>query len=389
MTKKIKILECIRQGKIGGGESHLLSLIEHLDRSRFEPVVLSFTDGPMIDRLRQMNVPAEVIYTEKPFDFRVWGRVKKFLQRHAVELVHAHGTRANSNVLWASRSLGIPVIYTVHGWSFHQDQHPLVRRIRVMGEKYLVSHAARNISVSSSNQRSGKDRIPSFDSIVINNGIDGRKFDPEGRYPDIRAELGIPAGATLVLFIARFTAHKQPLSLLEAFAQALPKDPDLHLLMVGEGDQQAMALERVAALGLGDKVHFQAFRQDVPAVLAAADLFVLPSLWEGLPIGLLEAMAMGKAVIATRVDGTSEILQDGVNGSMIETDGLIDNLRKALLALSKDPARRREYGRKAIETVQGKYNAARMTRQIEELYLNLAGHSGPALKMTKPAYHGI
>jgi glycosyltransferase involved in cell wall biosynthesis len=159
--------------------------------------------------------------------------------------------------------------------------------------------------------------------------------------------------------------------------------------MVGDGDQQARAVARVAALGLGDRVHFQSFRQDVPAVLAAADLFVLPSLWEGLPIGLLEAMAMGKAVIATRVDGTIEIVQDGVNGSMIETDGLIENLRKALLDLSKDPARRKAYGRQAMETVNGKYNAARMTRQIEDLYLGLAGDRGPALKMTKPAYHGI
>src|SRR6478672_11607781 len=109
MTRKIKVLECIRQGQIGGGESHLLSLVENLDRSRFDPVVLSFTDGPMVDRLKEMNVNTHIIPTLKPFDITKWKTVKKLLSSLEVDLVHAHGTRANSNVLWAARSLGIPV----------------------------------------------------------------------------------------------------------------------------------------------------------------------------------------------------------------------------------------------------------------------------------------
>jgi glycosyltransferase involved in cell wall biosynthesis len=387
MTKKIKVLECIRQGKIGGGESHLLSLIEHLDRSSFEPVVLSFTEGPMIDRLTQMNVENHVIHTERPFDLGVWRKVRKFMQAREIGLVHAHGTRASSNVLWAARSLGIPVVYTVHGWSFHQDQHPLVRGIRILGEKYLTSRSDLNISVSSSNQQSGKNYIPSFDSVVINNGIDNKKFDPQASYPDIRAELGIPSGEVLVLFIARFTGHKQPLTLLDAFVRALSSNPAMHLLMVGEGDQQAQAIETVNKLGLNHKVSFQSFRQDVPAVLAAADIFVLPSLWEGLPIGLLEAMAMGKAVIASNVDGTSEIVQDQVNGLLVDTGRLADHLTDALLSLSRDPALRKSFGGKAIDTVSGKYNAARMTRQIENIYFSLC--KTRSMNITKPAYYGI
>lgn len=370
MAKKIRVLECIRQGKIGGGESHLLSLTAHLDRTRFEPVVLSFTDGPMMERLREMGIETRLIYTEKPFDVRIWKRVKRLLEAEAPDIIHAHGTRASSNVLWAARSLGIPVVYTVHGWSFHPDQHPLVRRLRIMGEKYLTGRSQVNISVSASNQQSGKTYIPSFRSVVVNNGIDERKFDPAKAYKDIRAELNIDPRAVLVLFIARFTAHKQPLALLEAFIQALPERPAMHLLMVGEGDQQAEAMRRVRAGGLAGKVTLQAFRQDVPDVLAAADIFVLPSLWEGLPIGLLEAMAMGKAVIASRVDGTREIVEDGVNGVSIPTEGLVDRLREALVRLSADAELRRRYGAKAIETVRGRYNAAAMTRTIEEIYIS-------------------
>src|SRR5215471_4460681 len=96
MEKKIRVLECIRQGKIGGGESHLLNLVEYLDKSRFESVVLSFTQGPMIDRLQQMGVGTDVIYTVKPFYLTKWGKVKELLKEKKVDLIHAHGTRAAS-----------------------------------------------------------------------------------------------------------------------------------------------------------------------------------------------------------------------------------------------------------------------------------------------------
>src|SRR4029077_11847997 len=124
---------------------------------------------------------------------------------------------------------------------------------------------------------------------------------------------------------------------------------DMHLLMVGDGDQQAKAVETVNRLGLGDRVHFQSFRQDVPDVLAAADIFVLPSLWEGLPIGLLEAMAMGKSVIAQNVDGTREIIRDGENGLLIES-GNVESLSQAILKMATDKSLRQSTSEKAIET---------------------------------------
>jgi glycosyltransferase involved in cell wall biosynthesis len=370
MSKPIRLLECIRQGQIGGGESHLLSLVENMDRTRFDPIVLSFTEGPMVDRLRSMGIKTRVIHTEKPFDLSKWGEVKQFLQEEGVELVHAHGTRACSNTIRAARSLGIPVIYTVHGWSFHPDQSVLTRTLRIMGERYLTSRAAVNISVSASNRQTGTDRIKNFRSLVINNGIDRRKFNPERPLRNIRAELSIPEDALLILFLARFTSHKQPLALIDAFREALPQLPGAHLLLVGDGDQKAGAVETVNAAGLSGKIHFQPFRQDVPDVLAAADVFVLPSLWEGLPIGLLEAMAMGKAVIATDVDGTREVVKDGQNGLLIEP-GNITVLADALQSLGRDEGRRKEFGRRALETVRTRFDATGMTREIERVYLRV------------------
>jgi glycosyltransferase involved in cell wall biosynthesis len=370
MTRKIKVLECIRQGQIGGGESHLLSLVENLDRSRFEPIVLSFTEGPMVDRLRALGVKTHVIYTEKPFDITQWGAVKNWLRVEKPDLIHAHGTRASSNTLWAARSLRIPLIYTIHGWSFHDDQSAFVRRLRILGEKYLVNRTSINISVSASNRQSGLDNIRGLQALVINNGIDLEKYAPGKIFTNIRAELNIPADALLVIFIARFTAHKQPLTLIRAFREALTVLPDMHLLMVGDGDEKAAGLQLVKDFGLTDSVHFQAFRQDVPDVLAAADIFVLPSLWEGLPIGLLEAMAMGKAVIATRVDGTIEVVRPEENGLLVEP-GDIPALAATLVRLGKDRELRDRLSQKAQETIQQQFNAAIMTRKIEAVYTSL------------------
>jgi len=367
-TKKIKVLESIRQGKIGGGESHLLNLVENLDRSRFEPVVLSFTDGPMIDRLKQMEVDADVIYTETPFDVRKWGAVKKYLKEKQVQLIHAHGTRASSNVLWAARSLGIPVVYTIHGWSFHPDQQPLLRKLRIAGERYITRRTAVNISVSEANKASGKENISSFQSTLVNYGIDQTRFSPSAVMKDVRAELGIGREKLLVLFIARFTLQKQPLAMIRGFREALQRVPGMHLLMVGDGELKAEAVQLSKELGLDKDITFVTFRQDVPDVLAAADIFVLPSLWEGLPIGLLEAMAMGKAIIASDVDGTGEVLKNGVNGILIRTGNLVGELTEALAGLAQDPDSRKKFQERVIETINEKFNVITMTRAIETIY---------------------
>jgi glycosyltransferase involved in cell wall biosynthesis len=369
-SNKIRILETIRQGQIGGGESHLLSLVENLDKNRYEPVVLSFTEGPMVDRLKAMGIQTEVIYTEKPFDISKWKRVKAFIAANNIQLVHAHGTRANSNVFWATKKLQLPLVYTIHGWSFHDDQNPLIKKVRVMGEQLLTKKSDINISVSASNQLSGKKTFKGFESVVVNNGIDQNKFDPARSFKDVRSELNIPKDVTLVLFVARFIHQKQPLKLISAFAHAVKQLPSLRLLMVGDGDQKAEALEMVKQLGIAEQVIFAPFRQDVPDVLAAADIFVLPSLWEGLPIGLLEAMSMGKAIIGTQVDGTSEVIRHDVNGLLLPVETLDNTLPQTILQLT-DPALRERLGKEARATISSTYSAATMTRQIEGLYEQL------------------
>jgi glycosyltransferase involved in cell wall biosynthesis len=369
--KKVRVLECIRQGQIGGGETHLLSLVENIDRTKYEPIVLSFTDGPMVKKLADMNIKTHIIYTERPFDISVWKKVRNLILNEKIELIHCHGTRAVSNVFRAAKSLNIPLIYSIHGWSFHQDQHPLVKKIRIWGEKFLTSVTSKNIAVSESSRASGKLYMPSFKASVIQYGIDQKKFDPALPFKNIRGEINVDSSALLILFVARFTKQKQPLSMIKAFSEALREKPKLELLMVGDGDEKKEALELVSQLNIESHVHFLPFRSDVPDLLAAADIFVLPSLWEGLPIGLLEAMSMGKPVIATNVDGTKEVIKNGQNGLLIEVRDLISNLSQAILNLAESESLRNQLSKNVLQTIKADFNAESMTRKIEKIYEEL------------------
>ncbi|KAA2243843.1 glycosyltransferase family 4 protein [Chitinophaga agrisoli] len=368
--KKIRVLQTIRQGKIGGGESHVLDLVSTLDRSRFEPVVLAFTGGPMIQALEQMQVPAYVIESEKAFDISVWKQVKRFMQQQQIDLVHVHGTRANTNVLWAARSLALPLIYTIHGWSFHEGLHPVMKRMRIAAERFITRKAQVNICVSESNRQTGLAAFGRFQAEVVKNGVNLLKFDPDASYPDVKMACGIPAHHLVVGYIARMTLQKDPVTMVKAFAAAVQQQPDMTLLMVGGGELQQAARDAAQALGINANVVFQDFRQDVPAVLNAMDVYCLPSLWEGFPIGVLEAMAMGKAVIATDVDGTREAVAHERNGLLVPATDT-QALTAAILRLAADKALRDRLRCQAIATVQTTYNVTGMTRKIETIYSKL------------------
>jgi glycosyltransferase involved in cell wall biosynthesis len=371
VPKKIKILEGIRQGKIGGGESYLLSLVENLDRSAFEPVVVSFTDGPMVERLRSQGITTHIIYTEKPFDFRVWKRVQKLIEDEHIDIVHAHGTRANSNMFWAAKKTARPLVYTCHAWSFHLDQNPVVKKMRILGEQYLTAKADVNICGSKANRETGRQLFKNFDAVIINNSIDPKRFNPHGVYKNIREELGIAVEDLVIASVARFTLQKQPLKLIAAFAEVSKKVPHAKLLMVGDGEQKEEAIRLIQKLGIQNKVILQPFRQDIPDVLAAVDIFVLPSLWEAFPIALLEAMSMGKAVIGTNVDGTPEIIEHEKNGLLIELDGLEKNIADALLRLCTDHGLLKKLQQAAVKSIYNTYNVETLARKNEDVYRQL------------------
>jgi glycosyltransferase involved in cell wall biosynthesis len=369
MIKKVKILQAIRQGKIGGGETHVLDLVNNLDPTYYESVILSFTEGPMVDKLRADGFKTYVIHTEKPFNFNVWKKVKELIINENIDIIHAHGTRASSNTFSSASALGIPLIYTVHGWSFHPDQNLLVKMIRTWSERLLVKVADVTLCVSHSNLADGKMRFPMPNARVILNGINQIKFNPDQIYNDLRNELKILQDEVIVGYIARVTIQKDPLTFINAISK-VPDDLKIKFLFVGDGDLKQEALRLARELQLESKIIFLNFREDVPAILNCIDIYCLPSLWEGLPIGVLEAMAMRKAVIATAIDGTKEIIDDHKNGLLIPVRSP-EALAKAIISLSQNHELRTSLGIEARKTIKNNFNVKQMTSNIEVVYKSL------------------
>ena len=368
---KIKVLEVIRQGQIGGGESHLLDLVTFLDKERFEPVCLSFTSGEMINRLESMGIRCYVIDTVKPFDMKIQRQIVDLIRRERIEIIHAHGSRAASNMIWPVRKLHIPFIYTVHGWSFHDDQGKLVRTLRQWSEKLICSLANQVICVSQSNADTGRKRFGLKDAVVIENGINLVKFNPEGQFSDLRTLFGFAPDDFVVGFIARCTKQKAPLDFLEAVRLAHVANSNVKGLFVGDGDMDAEVDAFIADHRMSDYVYRSQFRTDVPDLLHSIDVYCLPSLWEGLSIALLEAMAMGKPIVATPTDVTKEVITHDNDGLLIpfsQPQALAD----ALSRLREDPVLRKECGMHARQLVAQRFDAQRVSDVVSEIYQQVA-----------------
>jgi len=367
MKKKLKVLQTIRQGKVGGGESHVLSLVRALDTSAFEPVVLSFTDGPMVEQLREMGVKSVVIPSLHAFDPRTWKKVRNLIRTEEIDLVHAHGTRSLTNVYFPSVRENVPLIYTVHGWSFHESLLFPIYYARLLAECWLTARVRQTLCVSEANVQYGKKHIPHFAADVVYNGIDLERFNPHRELMAVRKEYGIEQHQVVIGFLARLTVQKDPVSLVEAFGCVAKKYPEVVLLMIGEGELYDEVKSRISELGLENRIILDGFRQDVPEVLKAMDIFCLPSLWEGMPIGLIEALAMEKAVVATSVDGTSELLVDGVNGLLVPAQEP-KRLAAALERLLENPELANRLRLQARPSILAQYGADAMARRIEQIY---------------------
>jgi glycosyltransferase involved in cell wall biosynthesis len=369
MTQKIKVLHTIRQGKIGGGETHVINLIEQLDKNYFESFLLAFTEGPMVDKMRARGIKTFVIKTERPFDFTKWGQVQNILTDNKIDIVHAHGTRANSNSFYSARKCKIPLIYTVHGWSFHPDQSFLIKKIRLFSESQLIKNSDLTICVSNNNLVDGRSHFAIDRAAVIRSGIDLEKYNTRSVLSELRKEFHIDESYIVVGYIVRMTKQKDPFTLIRAIS-LIPEDCKIKFLFVGEGDLKDQTIDLAKQLKVYHRIIFSDFREDVPAVLKAIDIYCLPSLWEGLPIGLLEAMAMKKAVIATAIDGTKEVIEHMENGILVPVSSP-KTLADAIIMLANNLELSESLGENALQTIKRDYNNGRMTKQIEDIYIKL------------------
>jgi len=376
MTREpIRILTFVSNFRIGGTERQFVLAAKHLDRRRFALHIGCFHRfGDFLDELAGSGLPVSEYTIHSLYgleSMRQRLRLARYIRRHRIEVVHTYGFYPNLFAVPAARAAGARVVI-----ASVRDSGDLWTRLQRLAQRAvlrLADHVVVNAHAVA-DVLAGEGYDPSRLS-VIHNGIPARRMPEPHRA--IRAELGVPEDVPLVTVIARLTQtrgfeFKGIDHFLEAAGKVAARREDARFLIVGDGDARADFESHAASAGLADRVIFTGFRLDVAAILAASTVAVLPSLSEGLSNSLLEAMAAGRPVVATRVGGNPEAVGEGDGaGGLLVPPGDAGALADAISALLSDRALRERLGEAARQRVLRLFSVPRMLRETEALYAGL------------------
>jgi len=364
---RLKVAQLIEDLEVGGAERLVVSLANGLPRDRFAPCVICLARrGELWDELSS-DVERCVLGKRPGVDLPFLGRLVRKIRAIRPRVVHTHLFTANTWGRVAAVLAGrIPTVVTIHNvdsWktAVHRAcDHALapVTSAFVGVSSNVLDHAIRFEGVRPARAR------------VIYNGIDVGVYDrtPAG---GCRREFDIGADEFLFGTIGRLVAQKGVDGLLGAFRKVRRELPRARLIIVGDGPERQKLMELARALGLDGAVVFAMLRRDVPALLKDFDCFVLASRREGLPLSLLEAMAAGVPVVATRVGGNSEVVESGLDGVLVRP-GAVDELAAAMTAIARDAELRERLARNARSKARADFSKESFLRRSQQLYMELA-----------------
>jgi sugar transferase (PEP-CTERM/EpsH1 system associated) len=355
---------------VGGTEHGVVNLVTAL-RDGFRHTVVAMTaTGPLAARL-PADVAVHCLAKRPGLDVRAVGRLARLLRRLAPDVVHSRNWAAFDAVP-AARLAGVPVV--IHGEHGREitDPHGLNARRRRLRRAFapLVTHFV-TVSIELERWLVETVGVPARKVSRIPNGVDSRRFAvPRGEAA--RRALGVPGDALVVGTVGRLDPVKDQLTLLEAFARAGAAAGGRVLVIVGDGPCRAALAERAGRADLAGLVVLAGQREDVPLLLSGLDVFVLPSIMEGMCNTILEAMAAGLPVVATRTGGNPELVEHGVTGTLVPV-GSVPPLAAAIDAYLADPHLRELHGKAGRQRVEERFSLERMSDAYRALYERLGG----------------
>jgi len=375
--KPIHVIEMIDKPFLGGGQRHLLSLAESLKNSDFEVSVCSSAEGPLEEACRQQRIPFIPARFGGKYDFRIFGDLVKILHRNPCHILHTHGGIAGIYGRAAAVKAKVPVVvHTIHGIHYLHYRNPMLKYLSIIQEKFFSRSTDAVIFVSDRDKELGikYGLAPKSRSHVIKNGIDFAAVDQIGKDIGLKAaklgELDISPGTPVLGTIARLHRQKGLCFLLDAMPEILKIHPKVVLIIAGGGPDETVLKNQVHNLNIGNSVLLLGERTDALVLLSLFDIFVLPSLWEGLPYVLLEAAAMAKPVAATRVDGIDEVIIDGRTGFLVppcDSRALAASINR----LFSDNSLAKKLGDQLKDAASKTFTQEEMMRRIKKLYISL------------------
>lgn len=350
----------------GGAEQLLVSAAPYLDTTSFqyEVAYLLPRKDALVDRLETFRLPVHCLDGARgPGWMR---RLRAVVREHEIDLVHSHSPFVGVGARMALR--GKRLVHTEHNvWE-------RLQRATYWGN--LLTFFRNDHVFAVSEQVRASIRYPRILRFLrmppvetLHHGLDPEAVASWQFRDEVREEFGLPGEAPVVGTVGNLTPKKQHRDLLDAAVKVRSEFPDLRVVLVGLGPLESALREQARRLGLGSTVIFAGFRDDVPRVVSAFDVFVLSSVHEGLPISMLEAMALGKPVVVTEVGGIREVVEHGKEGLIVPT-GNPAALAEGILTLLRDASMRERFG-EAGRRRAADFDIRSTVRRIEEVYEEL------------------
>jgi len=366
----MKILYVITAAGWGGASVHVLQLMEYMARQGHEVGLVAAPEPRLMEGAKKLGVKVfpnpHFVRPVKPWkDFRALWRVFGAIRQFKPDLVSAHSTKAGFAARFSCAVLRVPVIFTAHGWAFTEGKNPFARYLLALAERLAAKVTKKIICVSEHDKELAlRFRVaPEQKLTVVHNGMEPSLYlNADGS--KVRFELGLKEDEILITMVARFVPQKDHDTLLQALS--LLPGREFKAALVGGGERETFFRKNAGELGLRDNVIFLGERRDVPQILAASDIFVLSSNWEGLPRSTIEAMMAGLPVVATRVGGVPELVEDGGTGFLVPPRDP-NALAEALQRLIADPELRRRMGQAGREKALKEFTLDRMLRETEDV----------------------
>jgi glycosyltransferase involved in cell wall biosynthesis len=362
--------------------------VTRLPRSEFTPIIGTPRDGSYFDRFLAAGVETLELSLNRvrPWTF---GQAIRLIRASRADLVHTHGKGAGLYGRLAARWAGVPAVHTFHGIHY-------LGYGQGVGSAYLslertlsrMTRVVINVSRSQAEEGDALRLARPGQGVVIVNGVDVAHVRRLGEErPISRTSLGLAEGDLVLGCITRFDHVKRMDTLLEVLRTLGREFPRLHLVLAGGGGGQERVLrQRAAGADLRGRVTFVNVLADAPRLLRAVDVYVSASSREGLPLALVEAMGAGLPVVATRVPGNVDTVDDGVTGFLVRPDDPAD-MAEAVARLLRDPALRARMGAAGLERARRSFSVERMVEETAAVYravMGVAAPSGPGSLATLP-----
>jgi glycosyltransferase involved in cell wall biosynthesis len=371
-ARRIRVLQVITSLERGGAENHLLALLTHADRQafEFETAVLS-GEGELVSVFREAGIKVHLIKARSRFDPFALARLTALMRQGKYDIVHSHLFRADIFACLAIAQLGDtpPLLVSTR----HNDDRFFLNPFVGIAHYMISAQQDLIIAISDHIARFTVSRGVRYPARVrrVYHGIEPmvtQALEREGQ--QIRHELGITQEDFLVGNVGRLALQKGQRHLIAAMPLLLERVPRAHVVIAGGGDLEDYLRDLALEVGVAERVHVLGPRRDVPALMHAIDVFVMPSIWEGFGIVLLEAMAAGRPIVASRVATIPEVVVDGETGVLVPAGDPVA-LAEALASLAHDPQQAKQFGEAGRTRLRTRFSIDKMVGDTELLYREL------------------